>query len=146
MSSIDVTLSGPLVETHSYDGTIGEIVRKECATEYYDVKKLTKEEVGSSIAWFFSRLKTHDAFDPVASYWFGEVSKIDEPQNFDSVNDLDASHMLLLCWRLYYTHQSSDLIPVLCEQLRDIQKGPCPQGRTTRLFQAYILMKQSLET
>jgi len=67
-------------------------------------------------------------------------------ENYDSSNDLRADDILYLCYELYLNDtvaassggKPSDLLSILADQLHDMSTGPCPPGRTTRLFQVYV--------
>jgi len=68
--------------------------------------------------------------------------------NYDPSNDLIADDVLCLILDFMGepgTEVYQDVFPVLEEQLVDILNGACAQGRTTRIFQAFVTFAESLE-
>lgn len=53
--------------------------------------------------------------------------------NYDHINKLNAIDLLYIIFTIY--QHNYDIIPLFIEQLRDLELGFCPQGRTIRLIQ-----------
>jgi hypothetical protein len=74
--------------------------------------------------------------------------------NFDSINNIDAKKLALLTFTKllelsespnYTEHEFTLIWNLTMEQITDIANGPCPQGRTTRIFQIlYSLVSNGL--
>lgn len=60
--------------------------------------------------------------------------------NFDSTDHLDSSFLLVKIWEKLNKEPAKDLYWFF-EQLADIvDSGPCPQGRSKRLFSVYLCL------
>ena len=53
--------------------------------------------------------------------------------NYDPINKLNAIDLLYIIFTIY--QHNYDIIPLFIEQLKDLESGFCPQGRTIRLIQ-----------
>jgi len=62
---------------------------------------------------------------------------IDKRGNYDPINELNLEDILPLTWEYI---KDTELKSLFIEQLLDIKNGPCPQGRTTRVFQILQLL------
>lgn len=133
-------------DTHTYDGTLPDLIQAECSRAYAAARRLSPLERGSITAWLHAALRAVDAYDPVAQYWFGVCVGGEDPQNYDPVNRVHTQDLLMMCWALHEAHPSTEFLSTLARQLSEIQGGACPQGRTTRIFQAYMAHKRSLES
>jgi len=70
-----------------------------------------------------------------------KVSKLvttDLENNWDPSNNISFEYLLTFVWNK--VKNNSDLIPLFKEQYTDILKGTCSQGRTTRMYQIYVLL------
>lgn len=102
--------------THFYDGKLPEI---NIQTPDKSLVKTIQE-----IKLQFSDQRVHKCLDLFL-----------QKDNYDQLNKLDAGILLRVVW--------ARLPPELMECFRDIlieiiEKGPCVQGRTIRLYQLYI--------
>lgn len=63
-------------------------------------------------------------------------------ENYDSANNMYACDLLYIVYERIV--RKDDMSPRYLEelilQLQDMQTGPCPQGRTTRLFQILVML------
>lgn len=60
--------------------------------------------------------------------------------NFDSSNKIDFEDIMPRVWRFYRLVDDPDDKLVFAQQIADIRKGTCPQGRAgARLYQLYFL-------
>lgn len=111
--------------------------------------KLTKE--------FVPRLLVLLPEDEIAERVNGVISLLTKPEakkcvalilsrsgNQDNANQLNAFDVFTETCLLIHDHpEKEDLIRLLDEQLSDcFNLGQCPQGRTTRLYQLYLVTKQ----
>ena len=131
-------------DTHTYDGTLPELIRAECKAEHAAAQRLAALEKGSITTWLHRALRIVQEYDPVAQYWYGVCADAEDAQNYDPVNRVHTQDLLMMCWALYEDHPSKEFLSTLARQLREIEGGSCAQGRTTRIFQAYITHKRSL--
>ena len=107
------------LNTHSYDG---KIKYEEPRVEY-------DKEIFNQ---FLSRLKDGNAIR-MANCILSKNGNLDRSNNIDAMN--------ILMW-IISRELNDDVFAVLEEQLSDaMTKGPCPEGRTTRLFQVYNIIK-----
>lgn len=79
-------------------------------------------------------VSTHDRFGRVAS----------GNGNYDSKNRLYACDLLYLLYEKIMSEEDSEYLNLTLEQLSDMATGQCSQGRTTRLFQALIMLRTDL--
>ena len=66
-------------------------------------------------------------------------------QNYDHANNLWADDLLyLVCEEIAKDDEDDEHLRLLMCQLSDMASGLCPQGRTTRLFQCLVMLKEDL--
>jgi len=123
-----------LLNTHTYDGQwkaqLSEVLAK-CG----GIRPLT------NLPDFMLTSGTHKPFIDMLLSGNG---------NMDSVNGVDARDLfiLLVCQleelkKKYTESEFNSIYELSMEQIADIANGPCPQGRTTRIFQVlYALVSQ----
>lgn len=68
-----------------------------------------------------------------------KIVKEGSASNIDMANNLNFEHILPAAWQLVKKNQEYDLF---FEQFTDILKGKCAQGRTTRILQVYLALKE----
>jgi hypothetical protein len=61
--------------------------------------------------------------------------------NYDNDNNLYACDLMYLLYEKIVLQNSTEHLKLLYEQLDDMSSGLCPQGRSTRLFQALVMLK-----
>ena len=78
--------------------------------------------------------------NPIAQHGVDLIlANINQDANLDRTNQKRAEDILAVISKHIDTDQ--DLLPLIEEQLQDmIQLGQCAQGRTTRLWQIYMLL------
>ena len=60
---------------------------------------------------------------------------IDRKNNYDPKNDLHFEKLLPYIWNKIKLSDDQGVKELFFEQLADITRGPCSQGRTTRIYQ-----------
>jgi hypothetical protein len=68
---------------------------------------------------------------------FVEILKKDRQGNNDKINNINAEDLFVRVFRLVKKLKNDFVYEMLAEQLSDLRTGPCPQGRTSRLYQVY---------
>ena len=69
--------------------------------------------------------------------------KNDRKNNYDSKNNINFENLLTYTWnKLKYMDDS--IKKLFIEQLSDISKGSCSQGRTTKIIQFHNFLEKSL--
>ena len=124
--------------THDYDESL--------KLTYYELKKRDIDELiqpnknfDETINEIYNYIRTlkfnklnKDAIDAIL------LLKNDNSNNYDNLNDIHVEDLLPRVWRFVKDYDYSGK-EIFIEQLSEIlNNGPCPQGRTTRLFQFYI--------
>jgi hypothetical protein len=66
-----------------------------------------------------------------------ELIRNDTKNNYDPLNDIDTMDILNRTWYYVRKMELIDRI-MLFKQIEEIKNGPCPQGRTTRIYQIYF--------
>jgi len=127
-------------DTHAYDGLMvnrfsillksvdqkDERVRVDLgqpilARETYDFSSLRKKLTPEAQAWF----------DLICQDW-------GLSPNYDPNSQIRVEHLMLLIYQIWQglpEEEKTTLTDELSFQLTDLQTGPCPQGRSTRLYQ-----------
>ena len=128
-------MSHEAVNTHTYDGKL-----KNAIKEHYDILREThsiniddKKKVLENL-----KITIEECDIPSATRAMNLIiNNCGDLPNYDPSNDLWAEDLLYLINKKI----SNDTISVLAEQLSDIvTSGPCPPGRTTRLWQVYLFL------
>ena len=115
------------LNTHYYDGKLD----LKLLPELDNVKNLSKED---------KLIKTDNLLksisDPISVKFLKRIiNDFGKSSNKDPTNNLIADDLVCLC----EAHKNNkDFIESLEFQLKDMQTGFCPQGRTHRLFQLLI--------
>jgi len=110
------------LNTHHYDGRLKE--------KY----KLLQEKTQTKLS-FEDTLKEIRILVKGNNKALKMLNKLSQPNgNYDSKNDIHVKDLLPLVWVHVKTYDKSAK-RVFVEQIVDIFKGSCPQGRTTRLLQ-----------
>lgn len=63
----------------------------------------------------------------------------DLKNNWDPSNNISFEYICIYVWNKVKSNE--DLLPLFKEQYQDILNGTCSQGRTTRLYQIYLIVK-----
>ena len=80
-------------------------------------------------------ISTHEKYGRIASPSNG---------NYDPANRLHACDLLYLLYEKIMSEEDSEYLKLTLEQLNEMSTGPCPMGKTTRLFQALIMLRTDL--
>lgn len=138
------------LETHTYDGKL-RTYRALVAADLERARFTDPARKQRACAELRAALARTPAATPHTLRYFDDICAVAEwnaprrrtSPNYDPSNDLWADDLLFLCYELYRrdSHRRprdrSDILRTLAEQLHDMSTGPCPPGRTTRLFQTY---------
>lgn len=125
------------LNTHYYDRLLKEgykeLVKKQNETTDYLA-------INMSIGTLFNEL--YDTLDKLRLIDGDikdmlELIKNDTKNNYDPLNDIDTIDILNRTWYYVRKMELEDRI-MLFSQIGEIKNGPCPQGRTTRIYQIYF--------
>lgn len=137
------------LNTHAYDGKLGQWISKIQGKldEAGSISEIEKKRVFEVL---HLRLKEYPEFDTAAERCFKAVNgctPLHGSGNYDNKNNLYADDLLYICAMLVLsddnevvTDAREGMLGVLCMQFHDMATGLCPQGRTTRLLQAYVMI------
>lgn len=130
------------LQTHSYDGKLGvftdvsplkeeiksasDVPREEKLKKFRDLVNELKDKINFGSLHCLSTI--------IRDFELRGKDKTSNG-NWDPANNLFADDLLWLCC------QNKDAVQLLEIQLEDMVTGMCPQGRTTRLLQTYIMCK-----
>ncbi len=64
--------------------------------------------------------------------------------NYDPANKLHACDLLYLLYEKIMSEEEPEYMRLMLEQLDEMSTGPCPMGRTTRLFQSLVMLRTDL--
>ena len=64
--------------------------------------------------------------------------------NYDSANKLHTCDLLYLLYEKIMSEEESEYMSLMLEQLDEMSTGNCAQGKTTRLFQALVMLRTDL--
>ena len=104
--------------THSYD----KLISKDLITKINSINITNRD----GIELLRGKIK-----EPVAVSYFEKM--LSDNNNYDPINNLDSIKLLNIVGIISQTN--IEIIELLEEQLKDLQTGFCPQGRTIRLIQ-----------
>jgi hypothetical protein len=134
-----------LRNTHNYDGKLKERLERY-RLQLQDIHQLDTETKVRKIITLKKQLENPKAVKGL-NLIVSSTHK-NKSSNYDPSNDLIADDVLCLILDFMGepgTEVYQDVFPVLEEQLVDILNGACAQGRTTRIFQAFVTFAESLE-
>jgi len=134
------------LNTHTYDGRV--YIDEDVKKLILETNKLVQEEKKKLVNFFVNSVSSVNVPEKdTFSIFFLNVIVTDWGQNsnFDVTNNLRAEEVLYICaleWNNIQKSQDIEKEKILKDfsssfftQLSDIQFGPCPQGRVTRLWQ-----------
>ena len=128
------------LNTHFYDGTLSSAIHPYSQEIAHTSQLASDVKLNAFLALRhelveLKELKESKALKVLAvlmsDYSQGRVSGA----NYDSRNDLYVDDLLYMCYKRFQIYRR-DFLEVLSGQLEEMLSGMCPQGRTTRLFQA----------
>lgn len=142
----NVVLGPNSEDVHFFDGKMSEMIKivegdlerasnipnnvKLEAFNELEEKLLTKKNYGSV---------ERNCYDAIVNSFMGKDSN-----NKDDKNCLEASSLLYLLYEEIVVKDSDDHLEILISQLKDMNTGLCPQGRTTRLLQILLMLRDDL--
>jgi hypothetical protein len=124
------------LNTHHYDGKL--------MTRFNDLKKSllesevmtldqTKKELIDNLKANRVKLKISPAEMAKILNMINQLTQ-NQPRNYDSRNEIHVHELLPLVWHIVKKYDNSGQ-QIFYRQILEIYKGPCAQGRTTRLLQ-----------
>ena len=148
MSSEKQVLGRGALNTHFFDGKLKtiknhigeELIRasavddltKTCA--FHIIRKSLANTDPSALHCLDMIIQTHSKFGRTEST---------SNHNYDPTNELFACDLLYIIYEKMFIHGETTYFSLLAHQLVEMRSGPCPQGRTTRLFQVLYALKNS---
>ncbi len=120
------------------------LVSKESKTEYFHqldekVRNYALMKNGAiptnSVKYLRLIISTHEKYGRITSPSNG---------NYDSANKLHACDLLYLLFEKIMSEEEPEHMRLMLEQLDEMSTGPCPAGKTTRLFQALVMLRTDL--
>jgi len=164
MQRVDLVLGNHAVNTHFFDGKLpffisslidnkvareiendilrAALVSKQEKTQCFHrleekVREYSLSKKGNipshSLKYLREIVSTHDRFGRVTSHG-----------NYDSANKLHACDLLYLLYEKIMVEEEPEYMRLMLEQLDEMSTGSCSQGRTTRLFQALVMLRTDL--
>ena len=118
-------------DTHIYDGQL-----KERIALYPSLRQKRHASVVKMMRKCFSNINS--------SPWL-KKTLVENQQNYDPTNDVDATDILCSIYDIYSTDPSKKEIieNLMKEQFEDMATGFCSQGRCTRLLQVFFATKEN---
>lgn len=113
--------------THSYDKNISPDLMKNINPYILDLKSISKDDKMLAFNTIKNKIK-----DKIAVKYFDLIVN-DDKNNYDPINNLDTIDLLYIVY--FISLNNNNIIELLVDQLKDLQTGSCPQGRTIRLIQ-----------
>lgn len=130
------------INTHHYDGIL-------CNLRYLiqsDLDRVASIEKTSAFEELI-KIVTSQNPPPHAVVWLNAIIQTyvthgKGGENYDPKNDMYACDLLYIVYEriIRKDEMSPRYLEELILQLEDMQTGPCPQGRTTRLFQILVML------
>nr|QBK86274.1 MAG: uncharacterized protein LCMAC102_00690 [Marseillevirus LCMAC102] len=142
------------LNTHFFDGRMSDMIvyLQEDITRAAQISKDEKTKAFGDLAQCIkncdSPFKSQNSlvcFDTiVCSHSF--YGRLTAPinRNYDSANNLHACDLLYLLYEKICIDDDTEYLTLLLTQLDEMVTGLCPQGRTTRLFQTLVMLKDNL--
>ena len=125
------------LNTHYYDRLLKEgykeLVKKQNETTDFLTINMSIDKLFNELYDTLNRLRLIDGDikDMLELIWN------DTKNNYDPLNDIDTMDILNRTWYYVRKMELEDRI-MLFSQIGAIKNGPCPQGRTTRIYQIYF--------
>jgi len=135
------------VNTHYFDGNIKyaiEILQP-------DIERIAKiRERRQGYQQIFKMVKVQRPYPTVLSNLnqiinaYQAAGRTEKSPNYDPVNKLYACDLLYLVYEKIYYDENDEYMDLLICQLEEMSTGMCPQGRTTRLIQILVMLRDDL--
>ena len=122
---------------HGYEHHLKDIYQKCCLLD----KKIYKpfDVVVKEVKQFINDYKCEDLMRKKALSTIDMILKDKtKKNNYDGTNQIKVEILLPQIWSIVQSYEESGKI-IFIEQLADIMKGKCAQGRIIRLVQFYIV-------
>lgn len=132
------------LNTHFFDGKIGDSI-SHIRTEIDRVREIPVSSKITAFGVLLEKIHTmrNIKLTPGALRCFNAIAS-DFNGNYDPANYLHADDLLYLLYEKIVCEDSYEHASLLAEQLDEMVSGMCPQGRTTRLLQILIMLKDDL--
>ena len=117
--------------THSYDKNISKDIYTKIKSLIPTFDNISKDGKLLVFAKLRSELNTEISikfYDQMINDYINN-----NMQNYDPLNELDPIDLLYIIYLI--SQNNNEILLVLNEQLKDMQSGSCPQGRSIRLLQ-----------
>lgn len=136
-------LGAAALNTHFFDGKVAEMVC-HIRSDIDKVRTLpsTSKTDAFNILLTKMRVDMHIPLTQNALRCFNAIASM--VGNYDSPNNLYADDLLYLLYEKIVIDNSHEHASLLASQLDEMISGLCPQGRTTRLLQVLIMLKDDL--
>ncbi len=142
------------LNTHFFDGRMSDMMvyLQEDITRAAQISKEEKNKAFDDLSQCIkngnSPFKSQNSlvcFDTiVASHAFYGRLAAPINRNYDPANNLHACDLLYLLYEKICVDENTEYLTLLLTQLDEMATGLCPQGRTTRLFQTLVMLKNDL--
>ena len=129
MSTLGINKSWIL--THSYDKCLSNELMEKIKPMVLESSIIIKKDK----LRYFEELRRKIINNVIALKYYDKMIYDyieDNNNNYDPINNLDTIDLLYIVYKFSI---DNDIISLLIEQLKDMQTGFCPQGRTIRLIQ-----------
>ena len=123
------------INTHAYDKIIGPLYKKYLETDSQELNKPPDFNTTVSEIRKYINVMANNKMKPYALRMLNLLVN-NKNGNYDPKNQIHVNDLLPRTWR-FIRHYEKDGIECFIEQIADISKGSCSQGRTTRIFQFY---------
>jgi len=132
------TSNNEWLKTHYYDGKMVGVIGPHRLV-LNNIRSLGQSDKIKMLRELWSHIVDRVPNSPYLSaaftYFNSILNSIGTPTNYDAVNDLYAEDLLYMCIPFV---SSIDFCYSLVEQLHDISRGPCSQGKCTRILQLIV--------
>jgi len=125
------------LNTHYYDGKL-----KERYQELQQDNLASSLSISETLEEIRTLIKEVKHPQRVKLYRMLQKLQHDNQGNYDAKNQIHVKDLLPLVWAHVKDYEVGAQMLFL-EQILDIYRGPCPQGRTTRLLQCVEILPKS---
>lgn len=122
-----------LLNTHFYDGKLSVRYQELCDQEWKNNELISLDQSWKEIKILIIQLVENDQKKKIALNILKRLQS-NEMSNYDHKNDIHVHELMPIIWSHVRTYDKSAQ-KVFIEQLIDMQRGICAQGRVTRLIQ-----------
>ena len=143
-----VVLGPQALNTHFFDGKLGNLTPFlfediQCAATK------TKDEKHKAFLALVEVIVPLASSNALKSLWgiinSHALNGREKGCNYDPVNNLFACDLLYLLYKKICLEKSEEHLSLLLTQLNEMKNGFCQSGRTIRLFQALIMLREDID-